>query len=81
MALPAKVLTKEEEDALRKEIAGLEKELDGKDPNAALKEHIRILHEYNELKDATQMMLGRLASMRDTTIRQVHDEYGLTSDD
>ncbi|KZT62009.1 Swi5-domain-containing protein [Calocera cornea HHB12733] len=76
-----KSLTKEEEDALRKEIAELEKELNGKDPNEAVKEHIRILHEYNELKDATQLMIGRLANMKDITIRQTHEDYGLTSDD
>ncbi|EJU04156.1 hypothetical protein DACRYDRAFT_105225 [Dacryopinax primogenitus] len=81
MPSSSKELTKEEEEGIREEIAELENELGGKDPDAAIKEHIALLHQYNELKDATQIMIGKMATMKDTTVRKLHEDYGLTSDD
>ncbi|KAN0100140.1 DNA repair protein [Tylopilus felleus] len=43
--------------------------------------HIKLLHRYNEAKDATQILIGRLAAIRGTTIRQIHQDMGLLDDD
>ncbi|TFY63699.1 hypothetical protein EVJ58_g3099 [Rhodofomes roseus] len=43
--------------------------------------HIKLLHRYNEAKDAAQILIGRLAAHRQTTISQIHKDYGLTKDD
>jgi len=81
MTSQSKELSNDEEEQILEEIAELEKELNGKDPHVAMKEHIDLLHEYNELKDATQGMIGKMANMKDTTITQLHDDYGLTLGD
>jgi len=61
----------------------------------ALEEHIKILHRYNEAKDATQSILGRLgnptilifntntpiAEHKAVTIKSMYEEYGLDEND
>ncbi|XP_073397486.1 DNA repair protein SWI5 homolog, partial [Dendrobates tinctorius] len=46
-----------------------------------LDKHISLLHEYNELKDAGQMLLGRLAAVRGVTTKALYTEFGLDLDD
>ncbi|KAH9948218.1 DNA repair protein [Amylocystis lapponica] len=70
-------------------IASLQAEIDemqqilGPDVDAdkIVSRHIKLLHQYNEAKDATQILIGRLAAHRQTTIRQVHLDYDLSSED
>ncbi|KAG8928397.1 hypothetical protein FRC02_006978 [Tulasnella sp. 418] len=69
------------EAALRAEIEELELKLGGKDPQKIISRHIQLLHEYNEAKDMAQIILGKLAGRKQTTIRQLHEDYGLSSDD
>ncbi|KAI0284841.1 hypothetical protein BC826DRAFT_942158 [Russula brevipes] len=83
---------------LEAEIAGLQKELGlGEDAQKIVSRHIKLLHRYNEAKDATQVLLhalpsdfspacsssslAHLACHKQTTIRQTHDDYGLADDD
>ncbi|EIN14273.1 hypothetical protein PUNSTDRAFT_129905 [Punctularia strigosozonata HHB-11173 SS5] len=47
------------------------------DADAIVSAHIKRLHRYNEAKDATQILIGRLAVLKDTTIRKIHEDYGL----
>ncbi|PPQ93267.1 hypothetical protein CVT25_015265 [Psilocybe cyanescens] len=62
---------------LELEIAKLQAQLgEGVDAEAIVKRHIALLHRYNEAKDATQ-----LASLKETTIRQIHEDYDLKNDD
>lgn len=49
--------------------------------NQKINEHIRILHEYNELKDIVQSILGRLAEVEGTTTKQMYIKYGLEIND
>ncbi|KAL4261901.1 SWI5/SAE3 family protein [Pleurotus pulmonarius] len=47
------------------------------DAEKIVKEHIKLLHEYNEAKDAAQVLIGRLAGLREMTVREVHESLGL----
>ncbi|PFH49785.1 hypothetical protein AMATHDRAFT_4550 [Amanita thiersii Skay4041] len=68
--------------ALKTEIAALQKELgEGEDAETIVKKHIEQLHRYNEAKDATQILIGRLAALKQTTVRQIHDELDLKDTD
>ncbi|KAH8995467.1 DNA repair protein [Lactarius akahatsu] len=67
---------------LESEIAELQKELGpGEDAQQIVSRHIKLLHRYNEAKDAAQIIIGKLAAHKQTTIRQIHEDYGLTGDD
>ncbi|XP_068888262.1 DNA repair protein SWI5 homolog [Aphelocoma coerulescens] len=46
-----------------------------------LDKHISLLHEYNEIKDAGQMLLGKLAVIRGVTTKQLYPEYDLEISD
>jgi Swi5 len=46
-----------------------------------MKMHLDRLHEYNELKDAGQALLGRLAVLRETTTKALYADFGLELDD
>ncbi|TBU52396.1 Swi5-domain-containing protein [Dichomitus squalens] len=81
----AKVSTKAQQAriaALQAEICELQNIL-GEDENAEqiVSRHIKLLHRYNEAKDAAQILIGKLAAYRQTTIRQLHQDYGLTDED
>ncbi|KAJ7045095.1 DNA repair protein [Mycena alexandri] len=68
--------------ALQAEVESLEKELgEHEDAEAIVKKHIKLLHRYNEAKDATQILIGRLATLKETTIRQIHDDLDLRDSD
>ncbi|XP_064545278.1 DNA repair protein SWI5 homolog [Drosophila montana] len=41
--------------------------------------HMKLLHEYNNLKDATQTVLGALAQAKGLPIRDIHKIYNLPS--
>eukprot|EP00112_Aurelia_sp_Birch-Aquarium-sp1_P003349 Seg1374.5 transcript_id=Seg1374.5/GoldUCD/mRNA.D3Y31 product="DNA repair protein SWI5" protein_id=Seg1374.5/GoldUCD/D3Y31 len=43
--------------------------------------HIEKLHEYNDIKDIGQMLLGRLAEVEQTTTKVLYERYGLGLDD
>ncbi|CAL1693899.1 unnamed protein product [Somion occarium] len=68
--------------ALEQEIAELQKTLgEGENADEIVTRHIKLLHQYNEAKDAAQILIGRLAGHRQTTIRQIHEDYGLSESD
>ncbi|XP_019727549.1 DNA repair protein SWI5 homolog isoform X2 [Hippocampus comes] len=43
--------------------------------------HIDMLHEYNDIKDIGQSLLGRLAALRGTTTRDLYSHFGLELED
>lgn len=68
--------------ALEDEINILQNKLGkDKDAEAIVKTHIKLLHQYNEAKDATQILIGRLATLKGSTIRQIHEDYDLKDSD
>uniref|UniRef100_A0A665WV46 DNA repair protein SWI5 homolog n=1 Tax=Echeneis naucrates TaxID=173247 RepID=A0A665WV46_ECHNA len=46
-----------------------------------LEHHIDKLHEYNDIKDIGQSLLGRIAALRGTTTRDLYSHFGLDLDD
>ncbi|KAI0756152.1 DNA repair protein [Daedaleopsis nitida] len=69
-------------EALQAEVDQLQNALgEGENAEEIVSRHIRLLHRYNEAKDATQILIGKLAAYRQTTIRQLHNDFGLTDDD
>ncbi|KAG0262730.1 hypothetical protein DFQ27_002149 [Actinomortierella ambigua] len=76
--------------ALKAEIASLEKEeqdiintLHGHGTaKEILTQHVKKLHQYNEIKDAGQLLLGKqCAELEGTTVRKQYEVYGLEPDD
>ncbi|KAM8827442.1 DNA repair protein SWI5 homolog [Spinachia spinachia] len=46
-----------------------------------LEHHIDMLHEYNDIKDIGQTLLGRIAAVRGTTTRDLYTHFGMELDD
>ncbi len=46
-----------------------------------LQEHIEKLHQYNEVKDMGQLLLGKLAEVEGTTTTALYDQFGLELND
>lgn len=42
---------------------------------------MELLHKYNEVKDATQTIIGKLADANGVTFKSIHEEYDLPMDD
>ncbi|PCH34379.1 hypothetical protein WOLCODRAFT_148438 [Wolfiporia cocos MD-104 SS10] len=67
---------------LQAEVDELQKTLgEHEDAEKIVARHIKLLHRYNEAKDAAQILMGRLAAHSQKTIRQIHKDYGLTDND
>ncbi|XP_045877755.1 DNA repair protein SWI5 homolog [Meles meles] len=69
---------KEKRDLLDKEIVQLISEGYSVDE---LEDHISQLHEYNDIKDVGQLLLGKLAVIRGVTTKELYPEFGLDVND
>jgi hypothetical protein len=49
--------------------------------NKIVREHIKLLHEYNELKDVGQGLMGLIADQRGVRIIEVQEEFGIEAQD
>ena len=78
-------------ESLAKEILQLRKQLEAANREIVelstdyhedeLQDHIERLHQYNEIKDVGQMLLGKIAEVEGTTTAAVHERFGLNIDD
>lgn len=64
---------KEKEAELDLKIAELRK----KGVSTDLTPQMQALHDYNEMKDLTQFVLGYLATVEQTTVGELHERYNL----
>lgn len=51
------------------------------DPDAIVKEHIRLLHQYNEIKDVGQGLMGLIADARGVRLADIMEEFGVSAED
>ncbi|OOQ87640.1 Mating-type switching protein swi5 [Penicillium brasilianum] len=65
---------------LEAEIAQIKTQLKN-DPSETVKRHIRLLHEYNEIKDIAQGLMGLIAEARGVRQVDVQREYGVKEQD
>ncbi|CAL1280736.1 unnamed protein product [Larinioides sclopetarius] len=68
----------QENEDLKKAISELEQQ--GYE-ESQLKWYIDKLHEYNEIKDIAQMVMGRIAVIELKTVREVHEDFEMKDDD
>jgi len=69
---------------LRRRLQTIETELTGYDKQEYDKEivdHMNRLHDYNELKDTAQMLMGQLAVIEGGLTRDLYKRYGLELED
>eukprot|EP01116_Phalansterium_solitarium_P004027 TRINITY_DN14905_c0_g1_i1.p1 TRINITY_DN14905_c0_g1~~TRINITY_DN14905_c0_g1_i1.p1 ORF type:complete len:199 (-),score=56.05 TRINITY_DN14905_c0_g1_i1:217-813(-) len=59
-----------------KELTAVHSALDGK-----LRQHMNLLHDYNDLRDAAQAVIGQLALMEQCTTKDLYERFGLELDD
>lgn len=59
----------------KKKASDLAQEIGIKSVDTEIKSFIKRLNQYNELKDVAQALLGRIADLRGTTIKEVHREF------
>jgi hypothetical protein len=80
----SKVFIDEDIDRLRQENNNLLKELgiNGfEDAMPLYTKYIDSLHDYNELKDIVQALIGRLALIRNQTTKELYPDFGLNAGD
>ncbi|KAI9206481.1 Swi5-domain-containing protein [Polychytrium aggregatum] len=71
-----------EKDQLATENASLKAKLpSGLDHESCVQTRIQKLHDYNDVKDYGQMLLGKLAQIEGVTTRQMYEQYELDVDD
>ena len=51
------------------------------DPNIIVRRHIRLLHEYNEIKDIGQGLMGLIADAQGLRQVDVQNQYGVGNAD
>lgn len=74
--LPSYQQLQEREHQLNNEIANLI----GQGVTTDLKPQMEALHRYNEMKDATQRVLGYLADIEQKTVSELHSLFDLPLD-
>lgn len=48
--------------------------------NNQKKEVMQLMHQYNDIKDATQVVLGKLSNLEGVTLKEMHLKYNLPLD-
>lgn len=51
--------------------------LENADESTQKLKRMELLHKYNDIKDATQVIISRLANMEQVTVAEIHKRYNL----
>ena len=83
--------TQETPDSIAADIAQLREQLESAESEIVelsrdycedeLQQYIDHLHEYNEIKDVGQLLLGKLAEVKGTTTAELYQHFELNLDD
>ncbi|BGP23681.1 DNA repair protein, Swi5 family protein [Rhodotorula toruloides] len=68
-------------ERLRRECRDLEEALGSADPDKIVKDHIELLHLYNDRKDAVQVIVGKLATLEQVPVNEIFRRLGIEADD
>ncbi|KAK4697031.1 DNA repair protein Swi5/Sae3, partial [Lecanoromycetidae sp. Uapishka_2] len=68
----------QETEAMRAKVDG---NLKNKDAQATVKAHIKLLHDYNEIRDVGQGLMGIIADTRGVRVRDVYEDFGVAEGD
>lgn len=71
------VQIQETEESCRK----VEAQLKNKDSQATVKAHIKLLHDYNEIRDVGQGLMGLIADNRGVRVRDVYRDFDVGEGD
>ena len=90
-SLRAGALTKDTPESVTRDIAQLREQLATAESEITelsqdhcedeLQQYIDRLHEYNEIKDVGQLLLGKMAEVQGTTTAALYQQFGLDTDD
>ncbi|MCJ1378728.1 hypothetical protein MMC17_001827 [Xylographa soralifera] len=67
--------------ATQAQIDAIKPQLKSPSPETTVKQHIALLHTYNEIRDVGQGLLGMVAENRGVRIRDVYGEFGVAEGD
>ncbi|MCJ1285190.1 hypothetical protein MMC26_004528 [Xylographa opegraphella] len=67
--------------ATQAQIEAIKPQLKSPSPETTVKQHIALLHTYNEIRDVGQGLLGMVAENRGVRIRDVYGEFGVAEGD
>ncbi|WWC73399.1 uncharacterized protein I206_107366 [Kwoniella pini CBS 10737] len=62
---------------LKAELIELKIKLGDHNAYEIVQNHIKLLHEYNEIKDSTQILIGKYGQITGRTVRDIHVEMNL----
>lgn len=48
-----------------------------KETSEVTRDYLQLLHEYNDVKDAAQVVMGALADLEGTTVSEIHTRFGM----
>ncbi|KAJ1907099.1 swi5-like zinc finger protein [Coemansia sp. IMI 209127] len=65
----------------KKEASLSEKDMTLEKAHEMNEEHIDRLHRYNDIKDAGQILFGKLAELRGKVVKEMYEEYGVNLKD
>ena len=51
------------------------------DAQEVVQRHIKLLHQYNELKDIATGLFGMIAERRGTRVKDIYEDFGVEEDD
>ena len=51
------------------------------DPQSLVNNHIRLLHQYNEIRDVAQSLMGIIAEQRGVRVLDIYKDFGIGDGD